>query len=295
MYKIGISTLALAGKLVQGDPRWAALNDSFQNVELDPIEFIDAIYQGHSYSPWFNGRRKAENFICAQHIAVDLDTKDKRSTLATVEQNYFFRLYGSIIHETPSHTDAAPKCRAIFLLDEPIQSAAGYRMAIETVYQFFDGADVACIDPARFFYGNALLQRRPQGIFFTDNILPLIELRRCARQMTKIQKRQMEEEQRRHAQAQRVQSTRTDGDDPFSLLDHAASEVARTGEGGRNKQLNASAYRMGRLVAGGALDESTVMSQLEAAARSVGLPESEVAKTIRSGLRSGKQNPRQLQ
>ncbi|MCA9180767.1 MAG: hypothetical protein KDA51_04920 [Planctomycetales bacterium] len=268
-YKVGISTLALAGKLPQGDPRWAALNDSFENRELEAIEFIDAIYQGHSYTAWFNGRRKADNFQCAQHIAVDLDTKDERSTLNTVERNYFFRMYGSIIHETPSHTDDAPKCRAIFLLDNPIQTAAGYRMALETVYQFFDGADIACIDPARFFYGNAILQHRPQGIYFTDNVLPLAELRRYARQMLLVQKQQMEAEQRRHQQQQRTATQPRQGDDPYSLLDHAVNKVATTGEGGRNHQLNASAYRVGRLVASGALDESTAVSQLESAARSI--------------------------
>lgn len=293
-YKVGISTLALAGKLPQGDPRWAALNDSFENRELEAIEFIDAIYQGHSYTAWFNGRRKADNFQCAQHIAVDLDTKDERSTLNTVERNYFFRMYGSIIHETPSHTDDAPKCRAIFLLDNPIQTAAGYRMALETVYQFFDGADIACIDPARFFYGNAILQHRPQGIYFTDNVLPLAELRRYARQMLLVQKQQMEAEQRRHQQQQRTATQPRQGDDPYSLLDHAVNKVATTGEGGRNHQLNASAYRVGRLVASGALDESTAVSQLESAARSIGLPPVEIKKTLWSGLRAGKQNPRDL-
>ena len=293
-YKVGISTLALAGKLPQGDPRWAALNDSFENRELEAIEFIDAIYQGHSYTAWFNGRRKADNFQCAQHIAVDLDTKDERSTLNTVERNYFFRMYGSIIHETPSHTDDAPKCRAIFLLDNPIQTAAGYRMALETVYQFFDGADIACIDPARFFYGNAILQHRPQGIYFTDNVLPLAELRRYARQMLLVQKQQMEAEQRRHVQTRRNTTKRAEGDDPYSLLDHAVNELASTSEGGRNRQLNASAYRVGRLVGAGALDEATAASQLESAARSIGLPPSEVTKTLYSGLRAGKQNPREL-
>lgn len=292
-YKIGISTLALAGKLPQGDPRWAALNDSFVNRELEAIEFIDAIYQGHSYSAWFSGRRKADHFVCAQHIAVDLDTKDARSTLDAVERNYFFRLYGSIIHETPSHTDESPKCRAIFLIDEPIQTAAGYRVALETVYQFFDGADIACIDPARFFYGNALLQHRPQGIYFTDNVLPLAELRRYARQMVMMQKRATEAEQRRYQQQQRTQAP-GQGDDAHSLLDHAVNKVASTREGGRNHQLNASAYRVGRLVGAGALDESTAISQLEAAARSVGLPPTEVSKTVWSGLRAGKQNPRDL-
>ena len=293
-YKVGISTLALAGKLPQGDARWVALNDSFQNQDVDMLEFINAIYLGHSYTAWFNGRRKAENFVCAQHIAVDLDTKDERSTLETVERNYFFRLHGAIIHETPSHTDDAPKCRAIFLLDEPIQTAAGYRVALETVYQFFDGADIACIDPARFFYGNALLQRRPQGVYFTDNVLPLAELRRYARQMSIRKKQQMEDEQRRYVQAQRNTTKRAEGDDPYSLLDHAVNELASTSEGGRNRQLNASAYRVGRLVGAGALDEATAASQLESAARSIGLPPSEVTKTLYSGLRAGKQNPREL-
>lgn len=295
-YKIGISTLALAGKLPQGDPRWAALNDSFENQELEAIEFIDAIYRGHSYAAWFDGRRKADHFICAQHIAVDLDTKDARSALETVEANYFFRLYGSIIHETPSHTDDAPKCRAIFLLDEPIRTAAGYRVALETVYQFFDGADVACIDPARFFYGNALLQYRPQGIHFTDKLLPLVELRRYARQMVLAQKHALQAEQRQFEQQQRSVPKTPQAKTSYAqaAFNAEVTQLATTTEGGRNHQLNRSAFNLGQLVGAGLLEEANVATQLETAARQIGLPPSEITKTLRNGLQAGKQKPREL-
>jgi hypothetical protein len=295
-YKVGISTLALAGKLPQGDARWAALNDSFQNQEIDMLEFINAIYLGHSYTAWFNGRRKAEHFVCAQHIAVDLDTKDERSTLDTVERNYFFRLHGAIIHETPSHTDNAPKCRAIFLLDEPIQTAAGYRVALETVYQFFDGADIACIDPARFFYGNALLQHRPQGIYFTDNVLPLAELRRYARQMVLVQKQALQAEQRQFEQQRRSapQTPQAKTSYAQAAFNAEVTQLATTREGGRNHQLNRSAFSLGQLVGAGLLDETNVATQLETAARQIGLPTSEIEKTLRNGLQAGKQKPREL-
>lgn len=70
-------------------------------------------------------------------------------------------------------------------------------------------------------------------------------------------------------------------------------EAVRTApEGSRNEQLNASAYSLGQLVAGGLLDEGTVREQLEAAALAAGLAASETAKTLASGLDAGKRNPR---
>jgi hypothetical protein len=295
MYKIGISTMALGGKLPAGDPRWAALNDSFRNRTVEAVDFLDAIYQGYSYAPWFDGRRKAENFICAQHIAVDMDTQDERSAIVTIERNRFFRLYGSIIHETPSHTAIAPKCRVIFLLDEPIKNATGYRLAMQTVYSFFNGADIACIDPARFFFGNAILQQRPDGIVYAGNVLPLDELRRFAKQFNLRQKEAAQQQQAQYVQQRRALSTpeaRTKY--AQSAFDAEIRALAGTREGGRNHQLNRSAFSLGQLVAAGALDESTVAQTLEQTAAQIGLPPTEVAKTLYSGLRAGKQQPREL-
>lgn len=164
---------------------WETFNTQFINVEdMEILRFCNAIYMGHAYCPQMTGKRKVENFHLAQHIAVDMDCGDKRASIETLRLHPLVQTYGAIIHETPSHTPEAPRARVIFILDEPIRTAEGYRAALSVVTEQFPGADPACVDPARFFYGNGRLEamQRPDGIWFAPEIcLPLSELRRYAR------------------------------------------------------------------------------------------------------------------
>lgn len=75
-------------------------------------------------------------------------------------------------------------------------------------------------------------------------------------------------------------------------LDEELAAVRRTAEGGRNEQLNRSAFALGQLVAGGELDRALVEAELFAAALACGLTESETKATIRSGLGDGEKEPR---
>lgn len=170
-YKIAINAMA-TGKLPQGDPRWATFNDSFQNTELDVIDIANSIYTGHSYTTWHNGRRKLDNFELAQHIAVDMDTGDERSAIKTLLQNPIVRMYAGIIHTTPSHTAEAPRSRVIFFLDETLYTAEAYKIAATFLVSLFPGADTACTDASRFFYG-----AKNADIWWDYNHLPMSHLR----------------------------------------------------------------------------------------------------------------------
>lgn len=77
-----------------------------------------------------------------------------------------------------------------------------------------------------------------------------------------------------------------------AALDGELDMLARTREGGRNEQLNRSAFSLGQLVAGGVLDESEVAQKLETVARAIGLDERETKRTLDSGLSKGKTHPR---
>lgn len=77
-----------------------------------------------------------------------------------------------------------------------------------------------------------------------------------------------------------------------AALEKELDALARTPEGGRNEQLNKSAFSLGQLVAGGALDEMEVAQKLETVARAIGLDEREVKRTIQSGLTKGMESPR---
>lgn len=79
-----------------------------------------------------------------------------------------------------------------------------------------------------------------------------------------------------------------------ATLAGVAADLAATGEGGRNNELNSAAYRLGRIVARGWLSDGEVRAALEEACRTNGLwteGPREVRATIASGLRSGLANP----
>jgi hypothetical protein len=73
-----------------------------------------------------------------------------------------------------------------------------------------------------------------------------------------------------------------------------AQAVAATREGGRNDALNKAAYKLGGYVGAGAIDPATAAAALESAAQRAGLPASETAATIASGLNAGAAKPRAI-
>jgi hypothetical protein len=83
-----------------------------------------------------------------------------------------------------------------------------------------------------------------------------------------------------------------------AALENEIATLARTPPGARNHALNAVAFSLFQLVAGGELDEREVLDRLIGAAHANGLmvdPDDgprKVAKTIESGRRAGMQNPR---
>lgn len=171
-YRISINRM-ITGKLPKGDPRWPSFTGSFANQELNLIEIANAIYTGHAYTTWQkNGYRSTENFICGQHIAIDMDTKDDRSSIAALSQHPFVRMYGALIHTSPSHTEAEPRARVIFFLDRAIESALGYTAAVSFMMAQFDDPDPVCKDPSRFFYG-----AQNCDIWFQEGELPIAHLR----------------------------------------------------------------------------------------------------------------------
>lgn len=78
----------------------------------------------------------------------------------------------------------------------------------------------------------------------------------------------------------------------LAALAAETGKVRTTGDGERNTQLNKSSYALGQLVGAGKLSRLEAESELEDAARAVGLPEREVQATIRSGLDAGIAQPR---
>lgn len=79
-----------------------------------------------------------------------------------------------------------------------------------------------------------------------------------------------------------------------SALIGGVADVLDAGEGRRNDTLNKVAYRLGRLVAAGVLDEVQVVESLTGAAQENGLEQHETSETLHSGLSAGKKKPADL-
>jgi hypothetical protein len=144
----------LEGKIPYGDPYWSKFNASFENRELDQPAIAAALYDGHPITTQHtNHWRKSENYLLGQHLGIDFDTEDQRSSLATLKRDPFIAKHAAILYTTPSHTPDKPRGRALFLLDTPIHQAVNYTLAATALLWFYSTADRQCKDAARFFYG----------------------------------------------------------------------------------------------------------------------------------------------
>jgi hypothetical protein len=171
--KIAFSTMALKGKINDGDPLWASFTGSFRNLALETIDVANEIYMGHPLTTWHkNNWRHSSNYMMGQHIGLDFDTEDQRSTLAHLAKDKFIAKYGSLIYTTPSHQPHAPRARVLFFLDRPIHQPKNYISAVASLLWLFGTADAKCKDPCRFFYGSVNCD-----VEWLDNVLPLDKLK----------------------------------------------------------------------------------------------------------------------
>lgn len=282
---IAINDMA-TGKIPPGDPRWATFNDRFTPRDLEPVEIANEVYTGHAYAGIHQGRRSLENFVASQHIAVDMDSGDERSGFAALLRHDLVRVYGGMMHTTPSHSDAAPRARVIFFLDEPITDAPGYQTAAKFLVSQFDGADPACTDASRFFYGS-----KGCDIWLSDNVLPVAQLRQFWRRWhtRQVPERRdgiirLEEYRAQPAPIQRA----PDGKRGYNL-DALLDPVRQAVQGNRNNALNRQAFLAGKDIQAGRIGESEVVEHLLRAALATGLDEAEALRTIRSGIKGGSQ------
>lgn len=160
-YKIAFSTWTPEGKippqaqLPADDTTWKRFNASFQNQELEQVEILDMIYHGHPFTTWHKNKwRNAANYLAGQHIGLDWDTEDERSTLQHLIKDPFIKKYGFMAYTTPSHKPEAPRARVVFLTDAPIMQGKNYVAATSALLWLFGTADRQCKDSCRFFYGS---------------------------------------------------------------------------------------------------------------------------------------------
>ena len=173
-YRMAFSKMVLRSKIPQGDSLWGEFNGSFDNLELEPVDIANLIYTGHPFTTWHkNHWRHTNNYQLGQHVGIDFDTEDERSTLPYLAKDKFISRYANLIYTTPSHRPEAPRARVLFLLDTPIEKADAYGEIVQFLMAQFDDPDTGCKDASRFFYGSMNCD-----LAMPDNVLPLAQLRR---------------------------------------------------------------------------------------------------------------------
>lgn len=172
-----ISAQPLTEKIEQGnDAAWANLYRNLVPVWLDTDGIADAVRKGHAIAPVLDGWRSYDHFISGQHIGIDMDTEDERSSIATLVDHDLVQMYGALIYSTPSSTPTAPRSRVVFLLDEAIENPYKYKAAIRTLSRYFPGHDKGSAEATRTFFGNHRMHS--EGMFIPrDSCLPLADLR----------------------------------------------------------------------------------------------------------------------
>ena len=81
---------------------------------------------------------------------------------------------------------------------------------------------------------------------------------------------------------------------PYGMkaLESECQAIVSAPQGTRNDLLNKACFNIGSLVAGGEIDNYLALNYLTQAAKQSGLPTEEIAKTLASGFKAGKDNPR---
>ena len=101
-----------------------------------------------------NNHRKSDYFKSSQLMGVDFDRGP--GVLALLNKPLIDE-YAFLVYATASSTDDAPRSRALFALDAPINDAAEYRRMVKRLLLAFEveNVDEQCKDPVRIFYGSA--------------------------------------------------------------------------------------------------------------------------------------------
>ena len=142
---------------------WFQFNNTFETKRLTVNELINEIIMGHSYTTVHRKdnidtktARHVNNFMFAQHFALDFDGNDDSGfvpTMNNVSQIPIVKKYASFIHQTASNTDETPRCRAVFVLESAESNAEMYSAAMSYINGVIGTTDASCTDPVRVFFG----------------------------------------------------------------------------------------------------------------------------------------------
>lgn len=282
-----MASTALVGKAPAGFD-WARYYRTFRRQVMTPRELAVHVWRGYAFTPVWEGSRREECFVSAQHLAFDFDKGDETSSLDFLMRDGSFAwMFASFGYSTPSSTPEAPRSRLVFVLEFPIFDAAEYRAVYQAVAWWLagDGAltDPACKDPLRLYYGSPDCAVATNWSVLGQQALAVL----------------LDQYHEAHpAVTAPVFKPTAVPVDPTP--ERVNSKLAQLGRRVRNAPQNEghttllkTARLAGGYIAGGGLSEVDVIAELTAAARSRPWAddEGEIERVIRDGIANGKGEP----
>lgn len=258
---------------------------SFVNYDIDIKTFKKFIKSGYAFcSALTHPFRSRQNFGSGQIIGADFDTGDEKSSFDYLIQNEFIAKYGSFLYTTQSHTEDAPRTRAVFQLSEPIYSANSFEITVNALLQYMDSNDPVCKDAARIFFGSVNCE-----ILDIGNILPA---KWFLHKIVTPYARGLAEKQ-----AQFGQNIVYNGSGTYILrqkMNKILEQISNSYEGERNNNLNKAAFVLGGFVSAGynlSKEEAASLLIEQAMSSANPLPKDEISRTVSNGLARGLSNP----
>lgn len=262
---------------------------SFENKLLTPGDLLLSISCGFSYGAWtLAGEGNAISFLRSSVISLDLEGGPEAAQRIATD-NDFYRRYGLACYTTLSHTEDNPRCRLVFVLEEPITSEKEYRDTAQSIASMWPASvmDKGTVDPVRRFLGN------PNTNMIVNGEMLDTDIAQGMADAWRIQQARL-----RTPVAPRSSMTTTTQDaagTPPAFLLSMLNELATMSEGGRAMHLNKTAYCFGRFAVGpGYMNMQVAEDLLVSAATACGLMESEpryVERTIRDSIVKGSTQP----
>lgn len=252
------------GRIPAGDiETWREFNATFTNKWVTVYALAGAIQDGHAYTTHHKDYRRSENFLRGQHVALDFDTQDERSTFDVLLEDHFIREHASLLHTTASHTPWSPRARVVFLFDRPVKDREEYILFSRALTTRYDLADPLCKDPCRSFFGSVGAK-----VKIRRNVLPVelarselaipyrqqIEAEMAAMTASLAAEREMFFRQRHERESAGVSYVTT-----VLLREHQL--VATTPKGGRHFALLQAAIRIGSLLKAPWIQQTTITEQ----------------------------------
>lgn len=249
--------------------------DQWVTKEVDDMDFMTEVVSGASFCPALTATfRVEENFKELWYIGLDFD--DGGVTPQVLDTDPFVQKYGGMAYPTFSSTEAEPRTRLIFFLDEPIRQYANARRAIAAIMHLYGNADEACKDPIRFYF--------PAGKMgdatFWGKTLPL---QRVKEVIQKYEEDLALAEQRKPGRSSVGIPSTGDGG---PLLLYWEKRLLSSGKGERNVTLNKASYSLYQLVGEQRLQEDAVERTLLYCGAQIGLDDAEIERTIKSGRKA---------